>query len=162
MPLAGVRESHSRDHGSHAPARRQAFADGAGSGLRAGRFKEGPTHGQYRVPRWFGAVGIALGSGVRFEGPVHEENRSCALLAKPARHDASVVEDFALPPLSGSERCNFHAICNDRYRLPSTVLLSKPSTDRWDGPVGDPAVADSIPDCPVHVARPFGDARIEA
>lgn len=77
------------------------------------------------------------------------------------RGDAPVVDDFAPPPLSESERRNVRAICNDRFRTWSAVLPSRPSIDRWDEPVGDPTVAGSIPDRPAHDALPFGDARAE-
>ena len=78
-----------------------------------------------------------------------------------ARGDASVVDDFAPPPLSESECRNFRAICNDRFRPWSAVLPSRPSTDRWDAPVGDPTVVGSILDRPAQNALPFGDGRIE-
>lgn len=65
-----------------------------------------------------------------------------------ARGDAPVVDDFAPPPLSESECRNFRAICNGRFRPWSAVLPSRPSTDRWDEPVGDPTVVGSILDRP--------------
>jgi len=75
------------------------------------------------------------------------------LLAKLARIDALVVDDFALAPMSELERRDFLDICDDRYRLRSTVLTSQLPTDRWHGPVGDPTVADSILDRMVHNAH---------
>ena len=40
------------------------------------------------------------------------------LLAKLARVEALVVDDFALAPMSELERRDFLDICDDRYRLP--------------------------------------------
>ncbi len=77
------------------------------------------------------------------------------LLAKLARVDALVVDDFALAPMSELERRDFLDICDDRYRLRSTVLTSQLPADRWHGPVGDPTVADSILDRLVHHAHRF-------
>lgn len=77
------------------------------------------------------------------------------LLAKLARVDGLVVDDFALAPMSELERRDFLDICDDRYRLRSTVLTSQLAADRWHGPVGDPTVADSILDRLVHHAHRF-------
>ncbi len=77
------------------------------------------------------------------------------LLAKLARIDALVVDDFALAPMSELERRDFLDLCDDRYRLRSTVVTSQLPTDRWHGPVGDPTVADSILDRLVHNAHRF-------
>ena len=77
------------------------------------------------------------------------------LLVKLARIDALVVDDFALAPMTELERRNFLDICDDRYRLRSTILTSQLPTDLWHGPVGDPTVADSILDRMVHNAHRF-------
>ena len=77
------------------------------------------------------------------------------LLAKLARVDALVVDDFALAPMTDLERRDFLDLCDDRYRLRSTVLTSQLPADRWHGPVGDPTVADSILDRLVHNAHRF-------
>lgn len=83
------------------------------------------------------------------------EGRLSLLLAKLAKIDALVVDDFALAPLSELERRDFLDICDDRYRLRSTILTSQLPTDRWHGPIGDPTVADSILDRMVHHAHRF-------
>ncbi len=77
------------------------------------------------------------------------------LLAKLAKIDALIVDDFALAPMSELERRDFLDICDDRYRLRSTILTSQLPTDRWHGPIGDPTVADSILDRMVHHAHRF-------
>ena len=75
------------------------------------------------------------------------------LLAKLARVDALVVDDFALAPMNELERRDFLDLGDDRYLLCSTVLTLQLPTDRWHGSVGDPTVADSIPDRLVHHAH---------
>lgn len=87
--------------------------------------------------------------GARAEGSLSR------LLAKLAKIDALVVDDFALAPMSELERRDFLDICDDRYRLRSTILTSQLPTDRWHGPIGDPTVADSILDRMVHHAHRF-------
>ena len=77
------------------------------------------------------------------------------LLAKLARIDALIVDDFALAPMTEWERRDLLDICDDRYRLRSTILTSQLPTDRWHDPVGDPTVADSILDRMVHNAHRF-------
>jgi len=83
------------------------------------------------------------------------EGSLARLLAKLAKVDALVVDDFALAPMSEPERRDFLDICDDRYRLRSTILTSQLPTDRWHGPIGDPTVADSILDRMVHHAHRF-------
>ena len=83
------------------------------------------------------------------------EGSLARLLAKLAKIDALVVDDFALAPMSEPERRDFLDICDDRYRLRSTILTSQLPTDRWHGPIGEPTVADSILDRMVHHAHRF-------
>jgi len=83
------------------------------------------------------------------------EGSLARLLAKLAKVDALVVDDFALAPMSEPERRDFLDICDDRYRLRSTILTSQLPTDRWHGPIGEPTVADSILDRMVHHAHRF-------
>ncbi|MDE0487688.1 MAG: IS21-like element helper ATPase IstB [Gammaproteobacteria bacterium] len=83
------------------------------------------------------------------------EGSLARLLAKLAKIDALVVDDFALAPMSEAERRDFLDICDDRYRLRSTILTSQLPADRWHGPIGDPTVADSILDRMVHHAHRF-------
>ena len=77
------------------------------------------------------------------------------LLAKLARIDALIVDDFGLAPMAELERRDFLDICDDRYRLRATILTAQLPIDRWHGPVGDPTVADSILDRLVHNAHRF-------
>ena len=83
------------------------------------------------------------------------EGALARLLAKLARVDALIVDDFALAPMTELERRDFLDICDDRYRLRSTILTAQLPADQWHGPVGDPTVADSILDRLVHNAHRF-------
>jgi len=48
---------------------------------------------------------------------------------------------------------NFWEICEDRYRLRSTILTSQLPVSRWQGQIGDPTLADGILDRLVHDAH---------
>lgn len=74
------------------------------------------------------------------------------LLAKWARVDVLVLDDFAMAPLKDSERRDFLEICDDRYQRRSTILTSQMPLAHWHEQIGDPSIADSIMDRLVHNA----------
>ena len=76
-----------------------------------------------------------------------------ALLARGARLDVLVVDDWAMAPLSESERRDFLEVCEDRYQLRSTILTSQLPVAQWHIQIGDPTTADSILDRLVHNAH---------
>jgi DNA replication protein DnaC len=75
------------------------------------------------------------------------------LLAKLSRIDVLVVDDWAMAPLSETERRDFWEICEDRYQTRSLILTSQLPVARWHEQVGDPTVADGILDRLVHNAH---------
>jgi DNA replication protein DnaC len=75
------------------------------------------------------------------------------LLAKIARVDVLVVDDWAMAPLSENERRDFWEICEDRYQTRSTVLTSQVPIAKWHEQIGDPTLADGILDRLVHNAH---------
>jgi len=74
------------------------------------------------------------------------------LLAKWARIDVLLLDDFAMAPLKDSERRDFLEICDDRYQRRSTILTSQTPVAHWHEQIGDPSIADSILDRLVHNA----------
>jgi DNA replication protein DnaC len=74
-------------------------------------------------------------------------------LARLAKMDVLVVDDWAMTPLAETERRDFLEICEDRYQLRSTVLTSQLPLARWHEQIGDPTLADSILDRLVHHAH---------
>lgn len=76
-----------------------------------------------------------------------------ALLGRWARIDVLIVDDWAMAPLSESERRDFLEVCEDRYQLRSTILTSQLPIAQWHIQIGDPTVADSILDRLVHNAH---------
>lgn len=75
------------------------------------------------------------------------------LLGRWARIDVLIVDDWAMAPLSESERRDFLEVCEDRYQLRSTILTSQLPIAQWHTQIGDPTVADSILDRLVHNAH---------
>jgi len=76
-----------------------------------------------------------------------------ALLARLARLDVLVVDDWVMAPLADAERRDFLEICEDRYQTRSTVLTSQLPVAQWHEQIGDPTLADSILDRLVHNAH---------
>ena len=75
------------------------------------------------------------------------------VLARWARLDVLVVDDWAMAPLADIERRDFLEICEDRYQRHSTILTSQLPVAKWHEQIGDPTLADSILDRLVHNAH---------
>lgn len=75
------------------------------------------------------------------------------VLARLAKIDLLVVDDWANAPLAETERRDFLEICEDRYQLHATILTSQVPVKRWHEQIGDPTLADSILDRLVHNAH---------
>lgn len=76
-----------------------------------------------------------------------------SLLARLGRIDVLVIDDWAMAPLSETERRDFWEICEDRYQVRSTILTSQLPVSRWHEQIGDPTLADGILDRLVHNAH---------
>ena len=75
------------------------------------------------------------------------------LLARLARVDVLVVDDWAMTPLTETERRDFWEICEERYQTRSTILTSQVPVASWHEQIGDATVADGILDRLVHNAH---------
>jgi DNA replication protein DnaC len=76
-----------------------------------------------------------------------------SFLARLAKIDVLVVDDWVNSALAETERRDFLEICEDRYQLRSTILTSQIPVKRWHEQIGDPTLADSILDRLVHNAH---------
>jgi DNA replication protein DnaC len=74
-------------------------------------------------------------------------------LARLARIDVLVIDDWAMAPLQETERREVWEIFDDRYQARSTILTSQLPVARWHEQVGDPTLADGILDRLVHNAH---------
>ena len=104
--------------------------------------RQGHTAFYTRQPVLFRELSIA-----RADGTLHKR------LAKLARVDILIVDDFAMTALVESERRDFLEICEDRYNTRSTILTSQIPIADWHQQIGDPTLADSILDRLVHNAH---------
>ncbi|HEV2399562.1 MAG TPA: IS21-like element helper ATPase IstB [Candidatus Sulfotelmatobacter sp.] len=75
------------------------------------------------------------------------------LLARFARIDVLIIDDWAMVPLNENERREIWEICEDRYQTRSTILTSQLPVSRWHEQIGDPTIADGILDRLVHNAH---------
>ena len=76
-----------------------------------------------------------------------------ATLARIAKIDVLVLDDFLLAPLTDVERRDLLEVLEDRYGKTSTVITSQLPTKSWHEALGDPTIADAICDQLVHNAH---------
>lgn len=95
-----------------------------------------------RVPRLFDELAL-----------VHADGTYSRLLAKLARIDILVLDDWGLVPMGDPERRDLLEIIEDRYGNLSTILTSQLPSESWHDHVGDPTIADAICDRLLHNAH---------
>ena len=83
----------------------------------------------------------------------HADGTSPRLLAKLARVDLLVLDDWGLAPLKEQERRDLLEVLEDRYRQRSTLMTSQLPPAKWHDHLGDPTVADAICDRLLHNAH---------
>jgi DNA replication protein DnaC len=81
------------------------------------------------------------------------DGRHSKLLYQLGRVDLLIVDDWAMAPLTETERRDFLEICDARYQSRSTLLTSQIPVTNWHAQIGDPTIADSILDRLVHNAH---------
>ena len=75
------------------------------------------------------------------------------VLAKLARLDVLVIDDFALAPVQDQERRDLLEILEDRYATRSTIITSQLPPAQWHDYLADATLADAICDRLLHNAR---------
>jgi DNA replication protein DnaC len=75
------------------------------------------------------------------------------LLARLAKLDVLVVDDWLIAPLSDSERRDMLEVIEDRAECRSTVLAGQLPTKAWHAAIGEPMIADAILDRLIHRAH---------
>lgn len=75
------------------------------------------------------------------------------LLARFARTDVLVIDDWALAPLTAEQRGDLLEILEDRYGNRSTIFASQLDAKRYHEYLGDPTVADAVCDRLLHNAH---------
>jgi DNA replication protein DnaC len=95
-----------------------------------------------RVPRLVQELAVA-----RAEGSY------ATVLARLAKLDILILDDFLLAPLKDSERRDLLEVLEDRYDKSSTIITSQVPTKNWHELIGDPTIADAICDRLIHNAH---------
>ena len=95
-----------------------------------------------RAPRFFDEMRLARADG-----------SYPRLLARIARVDVLVIDDFAIAPVAESERRDLLEVLEDRYGSRATVITSQLAPERWHDYLADPTVADAICDRVLHGAH---------
>ena len=112
------------------------------SGLAQKACRDGYSVFYVRAQAMFRDLGLA-----RADGSLRH------LLARLGRIDVMVLDDWAMAPMTETERRDCWEICEERYRRRSTVLTSQRPISRWHEQISDPKVADGILDRLVHNAH---------
>lgn len=95
-----------------------------------------------RLPRLAQDLAVARGDG-----------SYARLLARWAKADVLVLDDWGLAPIGESERRDLLEILDDRHGLRSTIVVSQLPVKEWHRLVGDPTIADALLDRLVHNAH---------
>ena len=74
-------------------------------------------------------------------------------LARLARIDVLVIDDWALSPAQEADRHHLLEVVEDRYANRSTIITSQLPPTKWHEYLGDPTVADAILDRVLHNAH---------
>ena len=75
------------------------------------------------------------------------------LLARLARIDVLLIDDFALSPMDDQEKQDLLEVLEDRYGTRSAIMTSQLSPNRWHEYIDDPTLADAICDRLIHSAH---------
>ncbi len=94
-----------------------------------------------RLPKLLQELPIAKGDGTYIK-----------LLARLAKIDVLIIDDWGLSKLLGEQRRDLLEILEDRYDNRSTIVTSQLPLDKWHDIIGDPTLADAILDRLVHNA----------
>lgn len=95
-----------------------------------------------RAPRFFDELRLARADG-----------SYPRLLARLARVDVLVIDDFAIAPVTDTERRDLLEVLEDRYEARGTIMTSQLDPKRWHEFLADPTMADAICDRVLHAAH---------
>lgn len=104
--------------------------------------REGYRTVYFYAPKLFRALSMA-----------HADGSIAKLLAKLARAEVLVVDDWGIPKITEQQYRDFLEILDDRHGLGATVMTSQFAVDDWHQTIPDPTVADAILDRIVHGAH---------
>lgn len=103
--------------------------------------RDGYTVLYIRAPRLFETLQQSRGDGSHLKA-----------LAKLARVQLLIIDDFLLTQLSDIERRDLLEVVEDRYQTGATIVASQCPIKDWHPNIGDPTLADAICDRLLHNA----------
>jgi DNA replication protein DnaC len=95
-----------------------------------------------RVPRLFEELAIA-----------HADGTYVRLLARLAKVDVLILDDWGLAPLTDQQRRDVLEILEDRHGARSTLVTSQLPVENWHDYIAHPTIADAVLDRLVHNAH---------
>jgi DNA replication protein DnaC len=95
-----------------------------------------------RAPRLFDELRLAKADGT-----------FPRVLARFARLDLLVLDDFAIAPISDTERRDLLEVLEDRHGARATIITSQLDPKHWHDYLADPTTADAICDRVLHAAH---------
>jgi DNA replication protein DnaC len=95
-----------------------------------------------RAPRLFDELRLARADGT-----------FPRVLARFARLDLLVLDDFAIAPISDTERRDLLEVLEDRHAARATIITSQLDPKHWHDFLADPTTADAICDRVLHAAH---------
>ena len=104
--------------------------------------REGHSAYYARAPRLHQDLAVARGDGSYGR-----------VLARLAKTELLVLDDFALTPLKDQERRDLLEILEDRHERASTLVTSQLPVKAWHDAIGEATLADAICDRLVHAAH---------
>jgi DNA replication protein DnaC len=75
------------------------------------------------------------------------------VLAKIARADVLVIDDFAMTPITDAERRDLFEVLDDRHGNRSTIISSQVPPRKFHDYIAEPTHADAICDRLIHAAH---------
>lgn len=95
-----------------------------------------------RVPRLFEELALA-----------HADGSYVRVLARLAKADVLILDDWGLAPLTDQQRRDVLEILDDRHGTRSTVVTSQLPVENWHDFIAHPTIADAVLDRLVHNAH---------
>jgi DNA replication protein DnaC len=95
-----------------------------------------------RAPRLFDELRLARADGT-----------FPRVLARFARLDVLVIDDFAIAPISDTERRDLLEVLEDRHGARATIMTSQLDPKHWHDYLADPTTADAICDRVLHASH---------
>jgi DNA replication protein DnaC len=96
----------------------------------------------YRIGRLLGELALARADG-----------SYAKLLAKLAKADLLILDDWGMAPLNDAERRDLLEVLEDRYGRRATLVTSQLPTEHWHEYLASPTLADAILDRIIHGAH---------